>query len=124
MKTYVKFLLALLIIPLVLTSCSKDDDPANNDLFVGTYKGKITYTSGDKKITADNGSVTVIKVGNNYKFAFSDGIADLNGVEFQKDANSAVSIGSDAAKYIKITAHDLDIAYTKDGAVWTADCSR
>lgn len=124
MKTYVKILLALLFIPLVFTACSKDDDPSNNDLFVGTYKGKISYVGNGKNISTSTGSVTVVKVGNNYKFAFSDGIADLNGVEFQKDANTAVSIGSDAAKYIKITAHNLTIAYTKDGGVWTADCTR
>jgi hypothetical protein len=123
MKKYFKILLTLLIVPLVFTACSKDDDPADNDLFVGTYRGNITYT-GEKNVTAPEGKVTVIKVGNNYKFAFSDGIPDLNGVEFKKDANEAVSIDSDAAKLIKITAKTLVIGYTKDGKIWTANCSR
>ncbi len=124
MKTYFKILLTLLIVPLVFTACSKDDDPADNDLFVGTYNGTISYISSDKNISTSTGKVTVVKVGNNYKFAFSDGIPDLNGVEFKKDANEAVSIGNDVSKLIKITANDLNIAYTKDGAVWTANCER
>ena len=65
-------------------SCSKTDDPADNDIFVGTYKGRITY-SGDKiKKSADNGSITVIKAAGSYYFRFSDGIPDLKGVTFKK----------------------------------------
>ena len=66
-------------------SCSKTDDPADNDIFVGTYKGRITY-SGDKiKKSADNGSITVIKAAGSYYFRFSDGIPDLKGVTFKKE---------------------------------------
>lgn len=66
----------------------------------------------------------MVKTGNNYDFKFSDGIPDLNGVQFQKNENEAVSIGNDESKYIKITAGTLKIAFTKDGAIWTADCTR
>lgn len=121
-KLFVFVLFAFASVALV--SCSKDDDPANNDLFVGTYKGSISYKGGDKDVKADNGTVRVVKVGNNYNFLFSDGIPDLNGVEFKKDANTVISIGSDASKYIKITESSLTIAYTNDEGVWTANCTR
>jgi len=124
MKTHFKFLTLLFILPLVFLACSKDDDPADNDLFVGTYNGKISYTNGSETKSTDNGKVTVVKTGNNYDFKFSDGIPDLNGVEFTKNDNEVISIGSDESKYIKITANKLTIGFLKDGARWTADCSR
>lgn len=117
------FALTLLTITL-FSACSKDDDPADNDLFIGTYKGNISYISGDENKSSANGTVRVVKVGNNYNFVFSDAIPDLNGVEFRKDANTVISIGDDESKYIKITESTLNIAFTKDGSVWTANCSR
>jgi len=109
-----------------LVSCSKDDDPADNDLFVGTYRGSISYTNGDESHSNANGNVRVVKAGNNYNFIFSDGIPDLNGVEFRKEGdNTVISIGDDESKYIRITASSLTILYVKDGgARWTADCTR
>ncbi|ADY50657.1 hypothetical protein Pedsa_0069 [Pseudopedobacter saltans DSM 12145] len=108
----------------IMVSCSKDDDPADNDLFVGTYRGSIHFLSSDKEVKNDNGTVRVVKVGNNYNFIFSDGIPDLNGVEFRKDANTVISIGGDASKAITITESNLSIAYTNDKGVWTANCKR
>jgi thioredoxin-related protein len=124
MKTQFKFLAVLLIIPLFFLACSKDDDPADNDLFVGTYNGTISYNNGSTSISTGTGKVTVVKTGNNYNFKFSDGIPDLNGVEFQRNENEVISIGSDESKYIRITAGSLNITFAKDGAIWTADCSR
>lgn len=124
MKTQFKLLAIFLMIPLLFLACSKDDDPADNDLFVGTYNGTISYTSGSTSIRTETGKVTVVKTGNNYDFKFSDGIPDLNGVQFQKNENEAISVGNDESKYIRITAGVLKIAFTKDGAVWTADCTR
>lgn len=124
MKTQFKLLAIFLMIPLLFLACSKDDDPADNDLFVGTYNGTISYTNGSTSIRTETGKVTVVKTGNNYDFKFSDGIPDLNGVQFQKNENEAISIGNDESKYIKITAGTLKIAFTKDGAIWTADCTR
>lgn len=124
MKKLLKLTMVLFMMTAVFTACSKDDDPADNDLFVGTYKGNISYNKDGTSKTADGGSVTVIKAGNNYNFQFSDGIPNLNGVEFEKDANTAVSVGSTESKYIRINASTLKIAFTKDGAVWTADCTR
>ena len=85
-------------------SCSKKDDPADNDLFVGIYKGKISYTNGQDQKAADNGSVTVVKTGNDYYFRFSDGIEDLKGVSFKKEGdNRLVNIDfEDGVKYIKL----------------------
>lgn len=124
MKKLLKLTMVLFMVTAVFTACSKDDDPANNDLFVGTYNGSISYSSGDTDISKSDGSVTVIKTGNNYNFRFSDGIPNLNGVEFKKDANSVISVGSDESKYIRIDEGKLTIAFTKDGQIWTADCSR
>ncbi len=124
MKTQFKLLAIFLMIPLLFLACSKDDDPADNDLFVGTYNGTISYTSGSTSIRTETGKVTVVKTGNNYDFKFSDGIPDLNGVQFQKNENEAISVGNDESKYIRITAGVLKIAFTKDGAIWTADCTR
>ncbi|MNK47400.1 hypothetical protein D3C87_662100 [compost metagenome] len=124
MKTHFKFLTILFILPFVFLACSKDDDPADNDLFVGTYDGNISYTSGSTSTSTETGKVTVVKTGNNYDFKFSNDIPDINGVEFQKNENEAVSVGSDVSKYIKITASTLRIAFTKDGAIWTANCTR
>ena len=107
-------------------SCSKNDDPADNDLFVGTYKGSISYSNGEEKKAVDNGSVTVVKTGNDYYFRFSDGIEDLKGVSFKKEGdNRLVNIDfEDGVKYIKIDASSLTMLYTTDGKTWTANAKR
>jgi hypothetical protein len=108
-------------------SCSKNDDPADNDLFVGTYKGSISYSNGEEKKSFDNGSVTVVKTGNDYYFRFSDGIEDLKGVSFKKEGdNRLVNIDlKDGVQYIKIDASSLTMLYTnKDGKIWTANAKR
>ena len=107
-------------------SCSKNDDPADNDLFVGTYKGKISYTNGQDQKAADNGSVTVVKTGNDYYFRFSDGIEDLKGVSFKKEGdNILVNVDlQDGLKVIRINASSLNILYTTDGKTWTANAKR
>ena len=107
-------------------SCSKNDDPADNDLFAGTYKGKISFLKGEEKKSFDNGSVTVVKTGNDYYFRFSDGIEDLKGVSFKKEGdNRLVNIDfEDGVKYIKIDASSLTMLYTTDGKTWTANAKR
>ncbi len=125
MKKYMFYLSGILLASVILLSCSKKDDPADNDLFVGTYKGSISYTNNSEIKSTDDGTVRVVKVGSNYNFIFSDGIPDLTGIQFKKDGDNAViDIDEDVAKAIRITASKLTIAYAKDGAVWTADCSR
>lgn len=125
MKNYLKLLAVTLISTVVSASCSKKDDPTDNNLFVGTYKGKISYVKEGENKSTDDGKVTVVKVGNNYNFVFSDGIPDLKGVEFKNEgSNAVISIDEEAAKLIRITAVKLIIGYAKDGAVWTADCDR
>lgn len=107
-------------------SCSDDDSPADNDIFVGTYDGTISYDNGDgDPIYAGNGSVTVVKAGNNYNFVFSNGIPDITGVEFERDGETLVSIGSNESQYIRVTANSLNILHIENGDdVWTADCTR
>lgn len=124
-KTSLKFLGIALIGALVLSSCSKDDNPVDNDLFVGKYKGSISYLDDDTSINKEEGNVEVVKVGKNYNFIFSDKIPNLTGVQFKEDGDSSViNIDSDEAKLIRIDASKLVIAYTKDGKIWTANCDR
>ena len=125
MKNLLKFF-GVVCLALVTFSCSKNDDPADNDLFVGTYKGSISFKgeSGDK--SAENGSVTVVKTGDTYYFRFSDGIEDLKGVEFKKEGdNTLINVDfQDGVQYIRITASSLNILYMKDGKTWTANAKR
>lgn len=119
-------LICLSIVAFSSISCSKKDDPADNDLFVGTYKGKISYLADKDKKSADNGSVTVVKAGNDYYFRFSDEIPDLNGVSFKKEGDhTLVNIDfEDGVKFIKINASSLTMLYTTEGKTWTANASR
>lgn len=112
---------------LSISSCSKDDDPVDNDFFAGTYKGRITYNDGSTTKEVDNGSVFVTKVasGTKYNFAFSDNIPNINDVEFEKKGdNILVSVGANDTVYIRIDNNTLKIAYLKDGKTWTANCTR
>lgn len=125
MKNLLKFLGVMVLGLMVFTACSKDDDPANNDLFAGTYKGKVTFKSGDQTKSNDDGSVFVTKVGDSYNFAFSDGIEDINNIKFDKeDENTYINIGGNATSYIRINESKLNILYLKDGKIWTANCTR
>ena len=119
-------LICISIVAFSSISCSKNDDPADNDLFVGTYKGKISFLKGEEKKSFDNGSVTVVKTGNDYYFRFSDGIEDLKGVSFKKEGdNRLVNIDfEDGVKYIKIDASSLTMLYTTEGKTWTANAKR
>ena len=126
-KNFVLFsVIFLSLVAFSCASCSKNDDPADNDLFVGTYKGKISYLDGETKKFADNGSVTVLKAGNDYYFRFSDGIPDLKGIKFKKEGDhSLVNIDlQDGVKIIRINASSLNILYTTDGKTWTANAKR
>ncbi|WP_295200336.1 hypothetical protein [uncultured Chryseobacterium sp.] len=130
MKKAIKFLGLFMLVfftALSFTSCSDDDDPANNDFFAGTYRGSISYKEGSNTISANDGSVFVTKIasGTKYNFAFSNNIPDLNGVEFQQTGdNTLVMVGSNASTYIRIDNNELKIFYTRDGKTWTANCTR
>lgn len=125
MKSMLKVVSLLLLAVLLFASCSKSTDPADVDIFAGTFKGKISYRDGDKNITQDNGSVFVTKVGTRYDFRFSDGIPDLTGVEFEKkDDNTMVNIGSSGTGVITINKDKLVIGFTRNNQVWGADCTR
>ena len=119
-------LVCLFIVTFFSISCSKKDDPADNDIFVGKYTGSITYLSGKEKKSIDNGSVTVVKAGGSYYFRFSDGIPDLKGVSFKKEGDhTLVNIDwKEGVKIIRINASSLNILYTKEGKIWTANAKR
>lgn len=130
MKKAIKFLGMLLLVffaVTTITSCSDDDDPTNNDFFAGTYRGSISYHDDDSDISTGDGSVFVTKIasGTKYNFAFSNGIPDLNGIEFEQQGDhTLVMVGSDATSYIRIDNNELKILYLKDGRTWTANCTR
>ena len=119
-------LICLVVVAVLSISCSKSDDPADNDLFVGKYHGTISYTVDHKPKIVDNGTVTVIKTGNNYYFSFSDGIPDLKGVKFKKQGDhTLVNIDfKEGMKVINISASSLYIYYKQDVKKWTASATR
>ncbi|MBD1422361.1 hypothetical protein [Sphingobacterium chuzhouense] len=125
MKTSIKILSLLFITFIAFTSCSKDDDPADNDLFLGKYEGSVSFNSpDDEDVSEPNGSVTVTKVGNNYTFNFSNGIPTLGDITMEKGDNNTLVFSDGEIGSIRITASSLDITYARDGRIWTADCSR
>ena len=125
MKSMLKIVGVLLLSAFLISSCSKDRDPADTDVFAGTFRGKIGYNDAEKNITQDNGSVFVTKIGTRYDFRFSDGIPDLTGVQFQqKDDNTLISTGSDGTGIITINKDKLSIAFARNGRTWSADCGR
>ncbi|MCM4162980.1 MULTISPECIES: hypothetical protein [unclassified Arenibacter] len=111
-----------LVFLVISTSCSKDNDPSDDNLFVGTYNGTVSYSNPDDgtEISTDDGRVTLVKVGDAYNFDFSDGIPSLNGIEMEKNEN--VFISSDGA--IKIDEGTLLIAYSSENETWGANCDR
>ncbi|QQV02170.1 MULTISPECIES: hypothetical protein [Chryseobacterium] len=129
MKNVLKILgvFVLLFTVTSITSCRSDDDPADNDFFAGTYKGSISYTDDQNNIATDNGEVFVTKIasGTKYNFRFSNGIPDLNGLEFEKQGdNTLVMINSTALVYVRIDNNELKMLYTADGKTWRANCTR
>lgn len=107
-----------------MVSCDKDTDPADTDLFVGTYEGTISFKGDGETIVDDDGRVTVTKVGDTYSFIFGSGIPDITGVKFREsDDNTHVSIG-EGLEGITITASTLNILVINDSGAWTADCNR
>src|SRR5690625_538515 len=90
MKNVLK-IFAVVCLALAVVSCSKDDDPADNDLFAGTYDGRVSYSDGETNISSDDSSVTVVKVGSNYNFNFNEsGIPALTGVKFKEDGDNTL----------------------------------
>lgn len=125
MKNTIKILSLLFITVFAFSSCSKDDDPTDNSLFVGKYEGTVRYNEGLEEIKSNiNGSVTVSKVGDTYNFNFSDGIPSLNGIKMQKGEGNVIILEDGAFGSISISASNLDINYTKDGKTWYANCDR
>lgn len=117
-----KFLSLVFFVTAMVVSCSKDNDPVDDNVFVGTYRGSVSYSDSDSStdISTDEGRITLVKVGDNYNFDFSDGIPSLTGIKIDKNEN--VYISSDGG--ITIDEGNLVIVYTKDGEVWGADCTR
>lgn len=127
MKNKLK-ILAMLFVSLfafTMISCSDDDDPVDNDFFVGTYRGSVSFLSSSESKSSENGSVTVVKVGDKYNFRFSDGIENITGIEFRNDGDNVyINVGGDETSYIRIDASTLNMIYLKDNKTWRASCTR
>src|SRR5690625_7837199 len=123
MKNSFKFI-AIACFAFLAFSCSSDDDPADEDLFVGTYDGEVGYKGEDSEQAHNDGKVTVVKLQENeYDFHFSDGIPNLKGVKFEEDGdNKLINVDfEDGVQYIKIDKSKLKILYSKDDESWNAD---
>lgn len=108
-----------------LVSCSDDDSPADSDVFIGRYDGRVTYSNGESYTEENDGWVEVVKVGNNYNFLFSNGIPEISGVEFESDGEVLINVGATEIKLIRVTANSLQIVYQEnENDVWTASCTR
>src|SRR5690606_5328803 len=125
MKTGSKILSLLFISLIAFSSCSKDDDPADNDLFLGKYEGSVGYNGPDDGdgVSESNGSATVTKVGNNYTFNFSDGIPAFGDIVMEKGDNSTLGFDDGESGTISTTESSLTIAQAGDGRVWSANRS-
>ena len=124
MKKLLKFFLVTFFALFIFAACSDDDDPVDNDLFVGTYSGSVGYNDATTNIDAQ-GNVRVVKVGNKYNFIFSNSIPNITGVEFRReDANYSINVDGSDLSYIRINASDLKILYVVDGKTWRANATR
>lgn len=47
MKKTIKILGTLFLAVIFVVSCSKENDPTDDNLFVGTYNGSVSYTDAD-----------------------------------------------------------------------------
>lgn len=120
------WLLGLFVVTsLFMISCSDDDSPADNDIFVGKYNGFVAYSNGESNTEESNGWVEVVKIGSKYNFLFSNGIPEITGVEFDSNGETLLNVGATEFQYIRVTAGTLDILYTENvDDVWRANCTR
>lgn len=126
MKNLMK-LAGILFMALLIVSCSKDDDPVDDDIFVGSYKGSIAYKKDGENQSYDEGKVTVVKLSKkHYNFHFNHGIPDLTGVEFEEEGDhTLINVDfEDGIQYIRIDESTLKMHYSKDDETWEANADR
>ncbi|MGB6152880.1 MAG: hypothetical protein WBG48_12920 [Pricia sp.] len=122
LKQTMKILGILFFTTALVVSCDNDNDPSDDNLFAGQYQGSVGFSDPENntETETDEGQVTVVKVGDNYTFNFSNGIPSLRDIEMEKNQNTLISTNG----AISIDESDLEILYTQDGKTWEANCSR
>ncbi len=119
------WIFAVLFASSFMVACSDDDSPADSDIFIGKYDGRVTYSNGESYTEENEGWVQVVKVGNNYNFLFSNDIPEITGVEFESDGEVLINVGATETQLIRVTANSLQIIFTEnENDVWTATCTR
>lgn len=128
MKNAVKLMSLMFVAFFTLSACSKDDDPVDNDLFVGTYEGNAGYNNindPESSVEFGPGEITVTKLGgDNYSFSFDGDIPSLDNITMTKGENNTIFFNEDQIGTITITESTLDILMNRDGQNWTADGNR
>jgi len=122
------FATAILLTALVFMSCKKDagNSPIPSE-DLATYTGTLTYTSstGSTIVNASSGEATIVESGSGYKITFSDSVPALEGLQFEAEDGSYVTITEDGSVAgIVIEDGDLDIGVTSDGNTWAFSGSR
>lgn len=106
------------------------EDLADKDLFIGAYKGKVTYLKPKEKISIreNMGKVTIGKVGSLYDFYFSNNIPTISGVKMEGAGGkfSGIVLTNEENSLIKIENGHLKLNYVKGilEETWTADCTK
>lgn len=125
MRRIIKLFGIAILATILLSACSKSDNPADNNLFLGTYKdGSISYINGTTNISENDGSILVTKVGTQYNFKFSNN--DIPGITLNIPMGDDGYAGSvdGYTGILTINESKLQFGLTKDGATWSANLSR
>ncbi|MBR8704217.1 hypothetical protein [Porphyromonas levii] len=113
--------LLLVLMAVGLSSCNQNK-PEDALLFTGKYTGLVTFSKlgdGALPIVDKDVEITVIKIGDNYSFRFSNkGIPAITGVKMKKGDNTLVTLEDDKGGLIKITGDELHIAYKNANGSW------
>ncbi len=117
-----KLSIIISLILFTLVSCTKEEADKKLDI-TGTYTGSVDYQGGQGDIANTKGSLTIVKSGDVYNINFSDNIPSIEGVYLNKGTN-VLFPGWDGGSSIVITENSIELAMSKAGESWAADCRK